>query len=60
MESNENKCLYLSIPKPDISKGQYSEEGPFLEGGDVLVLDKTIFVGRSGLASNENGIRWYA
>lgn len=58
MESDNNKCLYLSIPKPDISKGHYSEEGPFLEGGDVLVLDKTLFVGRSGLASNENGIRW--
>ncbi|WP_144512988.1 dimethylarginine dimethylaminohydrolase family protein [Bacillus sp. FJAT-22090] len=58
MESNENKCLYLSIPKPDISKGQDSEDGPFLEGGDVLILDKTIFVGRSGLASNTNGISW--
>lgn len=57
-ESNEDSCLYLSIPKPDISKGQDSEDGPFLEGGDVLVLDKTLFVGRSGLASNENGISW--
>ncbi len=56
--SNEDSCLYLSIPKPDISEGQDSEEGPFLEGGDVLVLDKTIFVGRSGLASNKNGIIW--
>lgn len=58
MESKENKCLYLSVPKPDISKGKCSEDGPFLEGGDVIVLDKTIFVGRSGLASNKNGIRW--
>ncbi|MBE9909329.1 dimethylarginine dimethylaminohydrolase family protein [Enterococcus casseliflavus] len=58
-ESDKDSCcLYLSIPKPDISKGQDSEDGPFLEGGDVLVLDKTIFVGRSGLASNENGISW--
>lgn len=57
-ESNKNECLYLSIPKPDISKGPKSEDGPFLEGGDILVLNKTIFVGRSGLASNENGIKW--
>lgn len=58
MESEENRCLYVSVPKPDISKGQDSEDGPFLEGGDVLVLDKTIFVGNSGLASNKNGISW--
>ncbi|WP_208586188.1 dimethylarginine dimethylaminohydrolase family protein [Gracilibacillus suaedae] len=57
-ESYKNRCKYLSIPKPDISKGPFSEDGPFLEGGDVLVLDKTIFVGRSGLASNTNGIKW--
>lgn len=57
-ESNKNNCLYLSIPKPDISNGKESEEGPFLEGGDILVLDKTVFVGTSGLASNKNGISW--
>lgn len=57
-ESAKNKCLYVSVPKPDISKGLRSEAGPFLEGGDILILDKTIFVGRSGLASNLNGIKW--
>ena len=37
-----------------------SEAGPFIEGGDVLVLGKTIFVGYSGLASNLAGIQWLA
>ncbi|MBO0462092.1 MULTISPECIES: dimethylarginine dimethylaminohydrolase family protein [Enterococcus] len=57
-ESNVNECLYFSIPKPDISQGIDSEQGPFLEGGDVLVLGKTIFAGNSGLASNTRGIQW--
>lgn len=57
-ESSTNKCMYVSLPRPDISKGPKSEDGPFLEGGDILVLDKTIFAGRSGLASNSNGIKW--
>ncbi|WP_155590813.1 dimethylarginine dimethylaminohydrolase family protein [Lysinibacillus cavernae] len=57
-EANENQCFYVSIPKPDIGEGQDCEAGPFLEGGDVLVLDKTIFVGNSGLASNKNGVQW--
>ncbi|SIT90962.1 dimethylarginine dimethylaminohydrolase family protein [Edaphobacillus lindanitolerans] len=57
-ESNEHDCLYVSIPTPDLSAGPDSEDGPFLEGGDVLVLGKTIFVGRSGLASNVNGVHW--
>ncbi|MEC1177881.1 arginine deiminase family protein [Metasolibacillus meyeri] len=57
-EANKHRCLYVSTPKPDISLGHDSEEGPFLEGGDVLVLDKTIYVGNSGLASNSNGVQW--
>lgn len=57
-ESKENKCFYLSIPKPDISNGLDDEVGPFLEGGDILVLNDTLFVGNSGLASNKSGINW--
>lgn len=57
-ESQKNECIYVSAPKPDISLGAKSEVGPFVEGGDLLVLDKTIFAGNSGLASNSNGIRW--
>lgn len=49
---------YLAIPQPDTSMSENSEAGPFIEGGDVLVLGKTVFVGYSGLASNLQGILW--
>ena len=56
-ESNKNSCLYLSIPKPGTSN-IHEQLGPFLEGGDILILNDTIFVGNSGLASNSKGINW--
>jgi N-dimethylarginine dimethylaminohydrolase len=34
------------------------EAGPFLEGGDVIVYHRKIFVGNSGYGSNSAGIRW--
>lgn len=52
-------CIYVSTPFPqaaapdDISLGI----GPFIEGGDVLVLDQYILVGNSGLASNVRGFQ---
>lgn len=57
-EAYNSDAFYVSVPKPDISEGFHSELGPFLEGGDVLVLNKTIFVGNSGQASNHNGYLW--
>src|SRR5690606_409324 len=36
----------------------FDMKGPFLEGGDDLVLNKEIFVGTSGLASNRKGVVW--
>lgn len=57
-ESEKNKCLYLSVPQADRSSDFFNMKGPFLEGGDVLVLNKEIFVGTSGLASNHEGIFW--
>ena len=56
--ATESGAIYVSVPKPDISEGPDSETGPFLEGGDVLVLDKTVFVGISGQASNGKGYQW--
>ncbi len=53
-ESRHPEAMYVAAPQPDIK----SEARPFLEGGDVLVYGKTIFVGYSGLASNLNGINW--
>lgn len=56
--ARESGAVYVSVPRADISEGPDSEAGPFLEGGDVLVLDKTVFVGVSGQASNERGYQW--
>lgn len=38
--------------------GGRSGLGPYLEGGDVLVLGSHVFVGRSGLASDDAGFHW--
>lgn len=57
-EAYNSDAFYVSLPKPDISEGFDAEKGPFLEGGDVLVLNKTVFVGNSGQASNHNGYLW--
>ena len=57
-ETYDTDAYYVSVPQPDISQGIDSEAGPFLEGGDILVLGKTVLVGNSGLASNHNGYRW--
>ena len=48
-------CRYVALPMPDISD---EEAGPFLEGGDVLVYNKQVFVGNSGYGSNSAGIEW--
>lgn len=57
-ESKNKDVAYLAAPQPDISLGNQMEIGPFIEGGDVLVYGKTIYVGYSGLASNLKGIEW--
>jgi len=57
-EAYDSDAFYVSVPRPDISEGLEDEKGPFLEGGDILVLGKTVFVGNSGLASNHNGYLW--
>ena len=48
-------CRYVALPMPDIND---EEAGPFLEGGDVLVYNKQVFVGNSGYGSNSAGIEW--
>lgn len=53
-------CSYLAVPQPEIADPEDKTlgKGPFLEGGDVMVLGKQVFVGNSGLASNDLGIQW--
>lgn len=57
-EASENGAYHVAVPMIDVSDGVLSDAGPFLEGGDVLVYNKTVFVGNSGNASNEAGIKW--
>lgn len=54
------ECMYVATPRPEIAadKDKTLGAGPFLEGGDVIVLGKQVFVGHSGLASNLLGIQW--
>ncbi len=51
----------VSMPQPDPyqsrSVGDYGP-GPYLEGGDVMLVGKDIYVGHTGNATNLAGIRW--
>lgn len=53
-------CIYVAAPRPEVAAADDSTlgPGPFIEGGDVLVLGKHVFVGNSGLASNVLGTQW--
>ncbi|MFC0674052.1 dimethylarginine dimethylaminohydrolase family protein [Brachybacterium hainanense] len=53
-------AAYVAVPVPEIAAEDDPTlgPGPFLEGGDVLVLGDHVFVGSSGLASNELGAAW--
>ncbi len=53
-------CSYVALPRPEVGTEADLGMGPFLEGGDVLVLGKHVFVGSSGLASNQQGAKWLA
>lgn len=44
-------------PLPETADGSFGP-GPFLEGGDVLLLGSEVLVGVSGNASTESGARW--
>jgi N-dimethylarginine dimethylaminohydrolase len=51
----------VSMPEPEPfpadANGKYGP-GPFLEGGDVMLVGHDIYVGNTGNASNTAGIRW--
>ncbi|MCO5191836.1 MAG: arginine deiminase-related protein [Anaerolineae bacterium] len=56
VNSNAN---WVSMPQPipERGTGGYGP-GPFLEGGDVLLVGRDIYAGCSGHASNMAGIQW--
>lgn len=47
----------VAIPTKEDKDGSWGP-GPFLEGGDVFLFGKDIYVGNSGNASNSAGIAW--
>ena len=51
----------VSMPQPDPYRGKLKDDfgpGPYLEGGDVMLVGKDIYVGQTGNASNLAGIHW--
>lgn len=56
----ESAAAYVSIPIPEVAPPGQAGPGPYLEGGDVLVLGRTVLVGESGMATDAAGIRWLA
>ena len=56
-----SESLHVSMPQPDPYRGNSVGDygpGPYLEGGDVMLVGKDIYVGQTGNASNLAGIRW--
>ena len=52
---------HLATPTHHVPPGDDNEvDGPFLEGGDVLLNEREVYVGMSGNASNLEGIDWLA
>ncbi|MEV5428158.1 amidinotransferase [Streptomyces sp. NPDC052701] len=56
------RCSVMPPPSPVPLSEMASATGPFLEGGDVLVLGRDVLVGhgRGGAASDAEGARWLA
>ena len=58
LENSNAKIVYMPVPPPTPYDKPGWDETPFLEGGDVFVLGRDIYVGCSGNASNDAGIEW--
>lgn len=57
----DSDAQVVSVPIADPVQEQQDGSwgaGPFLEGGDVFLLGKDIYVGNTGNASNTAGIQW--
>ena len=51
---------HLSMPDPAYGVDLADEDQPYLEGGDIFVMNEHVLVGHSGLASSYAGIEWLA
>ena len=58
---SKSNARIVSMPQPEPfpadENGKYGP-GPFLEGGDVFLLGRDIYVGNTGNASNTAGVNW--
>ena len=56
------EARYVAVPQPDIVPPDRdgASGGPYLEGGDVLVLGRHVLVGQSGRASSPGGVAFLA
>lgn len=54
----ESGANWVSMPQAIPARTDGYGPGPFLEGGDVLLVGRDIYAGYSGHASNSAGIRW--
>ncbi|MDD2236383.1 MAG: arginine deiminase family protein [Kiritimatiellae bacterium] len=51
----DTDARYVAMPSPNPN---YEEDGIYIEGGDVLLNGKNIYVGHSGKGSSLEGIEW--
>ena len=58
LKNSNVQIVYMPVPLPIPYDKPGWDETPFLEGGDVFVLGRDIYVGCSGNASNDAGIQW--
>ncbi|WP_163936218.1 dimethylarginine dimethylaminohydrolase family protein [Paraferrimonas sp. SM1919] len=50
---------YVGVPEPEpVNNNHGFGPGPFIEGGDTLLMGRDILVGLSGHASNQAGVDW--
>ena len=54
----DSRANWVSMPQAIPAREDGYGPGPFLEGGDVLLVGRDIYAGYSGHASNLAGIQW--
>lgn len=58
MIESDDEAHYVAMPQSDPWFPSGEGKGPFLEGGDILVHDKDVFVGVGEICSNLAGVDW--
>lgn len=58
MIADDPKAHYVAMPSAQPWSPSGQGQGPFLEGGDILILGKALIVGMGSLCSNPAGLDW--